>query len=363
MLEFESFVDLYDKSDFQGILEDDRGSLFLKLRSISRGKLLKEFAKEIGADISDLSGRDAFRSLFESKVNEKQIEAFIKNVYNREFKIRKSEEDWLYSQLYKLKVFDWGGLYQNSLEQTIVNNYVKKIKDFDVLSKKIENELHASMRGYVLNSWYNHWSSILIEDIFKSHPKVLPSVGLVKKVDFFWKNFPFDLKVTHFPDGFMEMKRREKGWRPELSELKRFAKEHDVPFDKGADSKSIFSELLARITELKSKPSIDFMKEFHDQRKSIILESAKNPKELMIWLYEQQGLRRFDAANRFFLILVNLNNLEESWKLKRNKTLLQKEITEFLEDDKSEYKDMEISFDWQGKTYHTHSCALFIFAE
>jgi hypothetical protein len=45
----------------------------------------------------------------------------------------------------------------------------------------------------------------------------------------------------------------------------------------------------------------------------------QNPLELMKWLYEEQGLRRFDAANRFFIILIDSNNLEESWKLKRNK--------------------------------------------
>jgi len=36
----------------------------------------------------------------------------------------------------------------------------------------------------------------------------------------------------------------------------------------------------------------------------------KNPAELIKWLYEEQGERRFDAANRFFLILVDLRNLE-----------------------------------------------------
>jgi len=43
--------------------------------------------------------------------------------------------------------------------------------------------------------------------MFKDHEDILPAVGLVKKVDFFWNNFPFDLKVTYFPDGFMKVKR------------------------------------------------------------------------------------------------------------------------------------------------------------
>ena len=75
------------------------------------------------------------------------------------------------SELYKLKIFDWGGLYQNNLERTIVDNYIKKIKNFDVLMDKIDNEIHESLKGYVLCSWFNHWTSILIEDIFKGHKK------------------------------------------------------------------------------------------------------------------------------------------------------------------------------------------------
>ena len=46
------------------------------------------------------------------------------------------------------------------------------------------------MRGYVLCSWYNHWTSIVIEDVFRDHPAVLPAIGQVKKIDFFATMFP-----------------------------------------------------------------------------------------------------------------------------------------------------------------------------
>ncbi len=142
------------------------------------------------------------------------------SIYQSERAERRANEDYVISQLYQMKVFDWGGLYQNSLEQTIVDNYVKKIQSWDKLNIAIENELHASLRGYVQCSWYNHWSSIIIEDVFKDHPSVLPATGLVKKVDFFIHDFPFDLKVTYFPDGYIETLRRAEGLRPELTELK-----------------------------------------------------------------------------------------------------------------------------------------------
>src|SRR5205814_3169288 len=97
---------------------------------------------------------------------------------------RSQNEVQLVNELYKLQVFDWGGLHQNSLEKTIVDNYVKKIRGYDVLCDAIDNELQTSLRGYVLCSWYNHWTSIIIEDIFKEHQAVLQAIGLVKKIDF-----------------------------------------------------------------------------------------------------------------------------------------------------------------------------------
>jgi len=193
-----------------------------------------------------------------------------------------------------------GGFYQNAVEQTIVNNYIKKIQDFEKLCKLIENDINPRLRGYILCSWYNHWTSILIEDMFKDHPNILPTIGLVKKVDFFWNNFPFDLKVTYFPKGFMELKRKKKKLKPELTELKNFAKEHDILFNKGGNNDEIFFELLTRISEETTNDAKRFIKEFNEKRKEIILESVKDPTELIKWLYEEQGIRRFDAANRFF---------------------------------------------------------------
>ena len=134
----------------------------------------------------------------------KEIARIIKRNYNV------YPSDKLISELYKLKIFNWGGLHQNNLERTIVDNYIKKIKNYDFLMDKVDNEIHESLKGYVLCSWFNHWTSILIEDIFKEHKRVLPAIGLIKKVDFFVAQTPFDLKVTYFPNGFMALKRKEK---------------------------------------------------------------------------------------------------------------------------------------------------------
>jgi len=362
--EFRKLRRYYQENDFEKIFEHELGMYFLKMRSLSRTVILREFGKKLKIDTSKISGRDLFEFMFCTNIENDKIDEFIKQIYVREREERIKNEDYLYSQLYKLKVFDWGGFYQNAVEQNIVNNYIKKIQDYEQLCNSIENDINPRLRCYILCSWYNHWTSILIEDMFKDHPYLLPAVGLIKKVDFFWRDFPFDLKVTYFPDGFMQLKRREMGLSPELAELKRFAREHDILYDKNANNKEIFSELLTRISEDTSKEAKEFIKKFHKLRKKIILNTIKNPGELIRWFYEEQGVRRFDAANRFFLVLIDLENLEDSWKLKRNKKLLHKEINKFLDNNKhKDFEKLKISFDWQDRNYATYATTLFILKE
>lgn len=362
--EFEKLKDAYDEDNFEFIFNHRLGIDFLKLRSLSRNTILQELAGKLGYDITGVEGKELFKHLFSLRINAKVLDEFIRTKYEEERKVRIGNEDFLYSQLYKLRIFDWGGFYQNAVEQTIVNNYIKKVRDFRILCTLIENDINPRLKGYVLCSWYNHWTSILIEDMFKDHSSLLPTVGLIKKVDFFWKDFPFDLKVTYFPEGFMAIKRRGKGLRPELTELKRFANDNNIPFDKEATNNEIFTELLNRISEDNSAVSRDFIKQFNRNRKQIILETIKKPTELIKWLYEEQGIRRFDAANRFFLVLIDLKNLEESWKLKRNKKLLQMKIRTYLNNNKRiNFNKLKVTFNWQGKTYSTYATILFIIVE
>ncbi len=362
--EFKKLKRYYQENNFEKIFGHKLGIYFLKIRSISRTNILRELGERLKIYTSGISGRELFEFMFCKNIENNKIDEFIKQIYAKERKERIKNEDYLYSQLYKLKVFDWGGFYQNAVEQTIVNNYVKKIQDYEQLCNSVENDINPRLRGYILCSWYNHWTSILIEDMFKDHPPLLPVVGLIKKVDFFWRDFPFDLKVTYFPDGFIQLKRNELGLSPELTELKRFAREHDIPYDRNANNKEIFTELLTRISEDTSKEAKEFIREFHKLRKKIILNTIKNPTELIKWFYEEQGVRRFDAANRFFLVLIELENLEESWKLKRNKKLLHEKINEFLDNNKDmAFEKLKISFHWQDRTYTTYATTLFILKE
>ena len=359
---FNYFKQLYQDNKFDVLLKEKGAIYWLKLRSISRKALMVEFCKLANIDCDDIKGTKLFEYIYNQQPGEKLLDKFIAKKYDEERTERKEGEVKLISELYKLQVFDWGGLYQNNLERTIVDNYIKKIKDFDLLIKKVEGEIHESMRSYVLSSWFNHWTSILIEDIFKDHEKVTPTVGLIKKVDFFIGDIPFDLKVTYFPDGFMQMKRKELGLSTEIQELKRFARERGIKYDRKQKDKIIFIELLTRFKESVDPEVKKFWKQFNNTRKKIIKDTIAKPDTLIRWLYEEQGERRFDAANRLFLILVDEKNLEESWKMKRNLDLLRDKINTYLGKlDLRNTKQFEITFNWKdGRQYSALSDVLFI---
>ncbi len=359
--DFNAIRKLYDDDRFVELLHHPNGIFWLKLRSISRVKQMRQFCQRIQFDTEGIPSRQLFEQVYNYQPDNRVLENFIQELFRQERAERREYENYIISQLYQMKVFDWGGLYQNSLEQTIVDNYIKRIQSWDELNSAIDNEIHISMKSYVQCSWYNHWSSILIEDIFKDHPSVLPAMGLVKKVDFFVHDFPFDLKVTYFPDGYMETLRRAEGLRPELTLLKAFCRQKEIWFDNGKPAGVLFTELLAKVTEYPSQVAQEFIADFKATRMRLLRQTIENPEALKIWLYENQGMRRFDASNRFFLVLVNANDFDESWKLKRNKDLLVNAIHSHLDEMSPDtMENLQVEFQWQNGNYETYADILFV---
>ena len=71
-------------------------------------------------------------------------------------------------------------------------------------------------------------------------------------------------------------------------------------------------------------------------------------------------MRRFDASNRLFLVLVNEGNYFDSWKLKRAKELLSGAIGSYLDNLDPNDIGREVDFQWEGRTYSSTSDALFV---
>lgn len=339
---------------------DAEGLRFLVLRSLSRVEHMDRLAADIGIDMEAVPRDQRLRHLFESGVSLQQMEETVRAIHAAERAARELCEGALITELYKMQSFDWGGLHQNSLEKTIVDHYVKKIVSFDRLNDSIDNELMVSMRGYVQCSWYNHWTSIIIEDIFKSHRQVLPVVGLIKKVDFFVAMVPFDLKVTYLPEGYLKDSRSGQGLRPEVTLLKREARNLGIHFDTTLPEARLLELLWARLSDHPSESTQSLIRDLAEFRHSVLDECVINPEELIRWLYENQGVRRFDASNRLFLVLVNTQNYFASWKLKRAKDLLEYNIGRFLDGVREGHVGRRISFDWEGEQYTAISDVVFV---
>jgi len=355
----------HDSETLELFNDNPIGQLWLKTKSVVRKELISEFTAKFSISLSSTTLSKQFEELFNilSKDVTKSHAILDKYISEKNDLILKSlDREKLVSELYKLKVFEWGGDYQNSLDKYLVSHYVKAISSYDLLISKFDKEINRAVQGYVLNSWYNHWSSILIEHIFKSHKSVLPTVGQIKSVDFFINNIPYDLKVTYFPSEYLKLKRREKDLPVELTFLKSKAKTLNINFDKNGSPSDIYYEITEKLKEKGSKDCLDVLSELKNSNLEIVKETQNNPKMLSKWLYENQGEMRFGSENRLFLVLIDTDDFSNSWKLKRNLELLTPAIDKFLNTfSKKQRKDLEISFNYPGRPQTFKSLADIIF--
>jgi hypothetical protein len=353
MKDFSYWQKLYESEQLDKFSTDTVGLLWLKTKSIVRKELITEFARQNNISLKETALSKQFVELFKLFCkNVDNAHKTLDSYFKEKNKIQVSELNTkqLVSELYKLKNFDWGGDYQNSLDKYLVNHYVKTHKSYDTLVSKFETEIHVAVRGYVLNSWYNHWSSILIEHIFKSHPAVLPTVGKIKSVDFFINNIPFDLKVTYLPAEYIKFKRKEKGLPVELTFLKSKATEAKIAFDKKAKDTDIFYEIMEKMKDKNDACCNNVITTLKKEKLDILKEAQNNPKMLEKWLYENQGEMRFGSENRLFLVLVDTEDFNNSWKLKRNLELLKPTIMNYLDNFKNKkIDDLKVSFGYKGK--------------
>lgn len=263
----------------------------LKLKSIKADDL-KELVVDIDVELRGSSVADSIKQLI--KIPQDKLDSFIKRKYQQQVKKRQeliSDID-LIKEINKVNNFNWG-VVQGQLDQKIQSEYVRKIFRYNDLIEGVKNKLHNDITSYVIATWYNHWTTILIENHISLHSKVIPTLKNNFGVDIFFGNQPFDLKTTYLPKDYS------------------------------------------------------------------IEDAIKNPKRLARWMYENQGEQRFGYDNRFFVVLVDKNNLDQSWKLKRDFNFIFDKIDNFFNQSTVSTKD-EIVFIFKGKTYTTVAKVLII---
>ena len=353
MKDFDYWKKLHESEKLEEFSSDEQGLLWLKVKSIVRKELISEFVTANKIELKETSLNGQFFELYSLLVKNPRNSHNLLNEYiERKNKsvLAALDTKQLVSELYKLKTFDWGGDYQNSLDKYLVSRYVKALQSYDTLVSKFETEINTAVQGYVLNSWYNHWSSILIEHLFKSHKAVLPTVGQIKHVDFFIGNVPFDLKVTYLPAEYIKSRRKELGFPVELTYLKAKANELGIDFDKKAKHTDIYYEIVEKLKDKDSEQCKSVIKTLKEQKMQILKEAKENPHGLAKWLYENQGEMRFGSENRLFLVLVDTDDFTGSWKLKRNMDLLKPVIENYLDSfAKKKVSDLKVAFKYKGK--------------
>ncbi|HUV86184.1 MAG TPA: hypothetical protein VMX79_03640 [bacterium] len=273
-------------------LMSEKEVLNLKLNCIP-SVLLKGFASNLGIKKSGTK-TDIIKRFFEARIATQTIDAFIKEATIRKIEDRKkriSDED-LKQELSKVTSFSWG-VIQGELDRKIQAEYVREFVRYDELLRRVEENLYDAIKNYVVCSWYNHWTTVLIEEQISTHPKIVPTITAVKGIDIFFGGQPFDLKVTYLPRGYDPV------------------------------------------------------------------NAINNPQQLAIRMYEGQGAQRFGADNRLFVILLDPDNPQESWKLKREFDLISRKITAFFNTETVSKND-EIIFTYKKKTYATVAKVLIV---
>lgn len=87
-------------------------------------------------------------------------------------------------------------------------------------------------------------------------------------------------------------------------------------------------------------------------------EALANPPGLARWLYENQGAQRFGADNRLYVVVVDTDEVEESWRLKRNFALLSRRIDQFLDESAVNEED-SLLFIFNGRS-HVPTCKILL---
>lgn len=359
MTNFEKWDNEFRTQNLYAFNQDSNGLLWLKVRAVCRSKQIEQFVAQNNITLTKTKLAEQNVELFEKLEiipNAMQLlDDYLKVKSHNWYDVMGVDEVKLKEDLYKVQHYAWGGDQNNSLDKHLVSRYVKVISNYDELMGR-QSEIADNAWNYVQTSWYNNWTSYLIESLFKRHGKVISAVGEIKSVDFFIADHPIDLKVTFFPNRYMDEKLKHKLGKKELTWLKQKAKGVGITVNNTIpESLQIYtlSEKLAEIGRT------DILDELNAKRREVITEAQANTIELMTWLYTNQGEMRFGAENRLFVILVDTANISQSWKMKRAFSLIEPKINNYL-DQFNEKSLKEINFTFKKNTYKALADIIFI---
>lgn len=356
---FEKWDKAFRQQNLYAFNHEQNGLLWLKVRAVCRSKQIKQFILEnnltLKADTLALQNKELFGLLENVPDAMQRLDVFLRKSSYEWYRNMGVDDEKLKEDLYKVKHYAWGGDQNNSLDKYLVGRYVKVLSSYDELLAK-QGEIASNSWNYVQTSWFNNWTSYLIESLFKQHERVVSAIGEIKSVDFFVDNLPIDLKVTFFPAQYMDEKLKEKLGNKELTWLKKQAKTANVSVDRTFSKSQQMYALQAKLEEIGRG---DIIEELKSKRKEVVMEAQNNPMELIRWLYSNQGEMRFGAENRLFLILVDSSDMSQSWAMKRAFSLIEPKVKTYL-DTFRENSLKEINFTFQRNNYKSLADIIFV---
>lgn len=274
---------------------------FIKLKSLKKDDL-KGFCNSFGIqpsnNITEMT-KNILTAFDAGAVSTEQINSYIKNLYSQlrteEINQTGASHELIVEELNRVDSHIWG-MVQGAVDAHIQANYVRKYFRYDDILSAIRNSLYGTIESYTLCTWYNHWSTVFLEDLICLNSNIVPVIKKVKGVDVIWNGQPIDIKVTNLP------------------------------------------------------------KEWFDDGKTID-DAINNPVSVCEYLYRLQGAQRFGADNRLFIIIYNRQNPAESWKIKRKYTLIKGLVNDFFSQN---IPLDPVNFSFNSSQYLAHAKVMFI---
>lgn len=280
---------------------DIRDANFIKLKSLKK-EYLKGLCEHFGIQSSN-SITEMIKNVltaFDSKtLSTEQINHYIKNLHSqiRQEEIRETgaSHESIVTELNKVDSHIWG-MVQGAVDAHIQANYVRKYFRYDDVISAVRGSLYSAIEAYTLCTWYNHWSTVFLEDLICLNSNVVPIIKKVKGVDIIWNEQPVDIKVTNLP------------------------------------------------------------KEWFDDGKTID-DAINDPISVCEYLYRLQGAQRFGAENRLFIITYDRQNPSNSWMIKRKYDLIKSLVDDFF--NQTVQLD-PINFSYNSTQHQAHAKVMFI---
>lgn len=274
---------------------------FVKLKGLKKdqlSRLCNLFGIQAKSDSVEMI-KEVLSSFDSGALSTSQINNHIKTLYSQlradEISATGASHEAIVGELQNIDSHIWG-MVQGKVDNYVQSNYVRKYFRYGDLVGAVRSTLYSAIESYALCTWYNHWSTVFIEDLICHNDSVVPIIKKTKGVDVIWNEQAIDIKVTNLP------------------------------------------------------------KEWTDEGKTID-DAVNDPISACECLYENQGKQRFGSENRLFIIIHDRCNPSESWKIKRNYQLLETKINEFFSQ-RTVLDPVNFSFD--GKPYQAHAKILFI---